>query len=271
MRKNKCLAGLLLGLTLVCSAMTVMAQTPDAAAPDAQAAPAKNMTLWDLIVVGGWAMWPLGACSFGLIMMVVINYRQLGKNKMMPPEVIAQLKTAAKAQDLQKLWTLANGTKSLFTNALATGLRRIDPDDPAASKPKMEDAIAEAVGREESQASYWINFLSLITAISPMVGLLGTVSGMIGAFQKIAGGGMGKPELLAGNIGEALITTAAGLIVAIPSMFFYFLFRNRLNHILQMAEDSFSTILEDLTGTGLTIEDEGAPVVEDAAPAGKTN
>jgi biopolymer transport protein ExbB len=59
-----------------------------------------------------------------------------------------------------------------------------------------------------------------------MIGLLGTVSGMIKAFQTIAAGGMGKPELLAGNIGEALITTAAGLIIAIPAMISYFIFKN---------------------------------------------
>jgi len=65
---------------------------------------------------------------------------------------------------------------------------------------------------------------------------------------------MGKPELLAGNIGEALITTAAGLIIAIPAMFFYFLFRNMLNRILQQAEEQYSVLLDDLTGTGLPIE-----------------
>ena len=176
----------------------------------------------------------------------------------MPPETVAQIRAAAKDRDLSKAWTLANGTQSLFTTALAAGLRRINPDNPEASKPRMEEAIVEAVSREESKASYWINYLSLITAISPMVGLLGTVSGMIGAFQKIAGGGMGKPELLAGNIGEALITTAAGLIVAIPSMFFYFLFRNKLNRILQSAEENYSRILEDITGTSLVVEEEEA-------------
>lgn len=264
MKNKKLWTGLLLSLIVVCFAVFAVAQEPAAAASGALA---KKMTLWDLIVVGGWAMWPLGACSFGLIMMVVINYRQLSKKNMMPEGVMAQLKVAAGNQDLQRLWTLANGTKSLFTNAFVAGLRRVDPDNPAASKPKMEEAIAEAVSREESQASYWINFLSLITAISPMIGLLGTVSGMIGAFQKIAGGGMGKPELLAGNIGEALITTAAGLIVAIPSLFFYFLFRNRLNRILQTAEEQFSSLLEDLTGTGLVVEEEPAPAADNAALA----
>ncbi len=128
----------------------------------------------------------------------------------------------------------------------------------------MEGAIAEAVGREEAQVGFWINFLSLFTGISPMIGLLGTVSGMIGAFQKIGIGGMGKPELLAGNIGEALITTATGLIIAIPAMFAYFIFRNNLSRIVRDAESEYSVIIDSLTGTGdLFAEAESSLPVED--------
>jgi hypothetical protein len=111
----------------------------------------------------------------------------------------------------------------------------------------MEEAIAETMGRQESQFTFWLNFLSLITAAAPMFGLLGTVSGMIGAFDKIGMGGMGKPELLAANIGEAMITTAAGLLVAIPAMFAYFLLRNFLNKLLVEAEDHLTTVVEDLS------------------------
>jgi len=239
-------------LVLACVLLLVMAVMVLAQEPGTDESAAQKMTLWDLIRTGGWAMWPLGLCSFGLIAIAVVNFRQVNQKKLMPPDVIAQLKVAAHEGDIKQLWDVARATPSLFTNALAAGVRHINLDDPVASKPTMEEAIAEAVNREEAQVSYWINFLSLITAISPMIGLLGTVSGMIGAFQKIAGGGMGKPELLAGNIGEALITTATGLIIAIPAMFFFFLFRNSLNRILQQAEQEFSVILDDLTGTGLS-------------------
>lgn len=82
----------------------------------------------------------------------------------------------------------------------------------------------------------WIQYLNVIATIAPMVGLLGTVSGMIGAFQTIATGGMGKPELLAGDIGEALITTATGLTIGIPAMVFFFVLRNRLDGRLEQLE-----------------------------------
>jgi biopolymer transport protein ExbB len=131
----------------------------------------------------------------------------------------------------------------------------------------MENAIAEAVGREEAQVGFWINFLSLITGVSPMIGLLGTVSGMIGAFQKIGMGGMGKPELLASNIGEALITTATGLCIAIPAMFAYFIFRNNLSRIVREAESEYSAILDALTGAGdFFASSQGATVI----PPGET-
>jgi biopolymer transport protein ExbB len=263
MRRNWILVAAALCALTLAAAVYAQAETP---APETAA---KKMTLWDLIVVGGWAMWPLGACSFGLIAMAALNFRQLNQKKLIPPATVAELRDAAAARDIGRLWQVATSTKSFFTDALAAGLRRIDPDNPAASKEKMEEAIGESVARQESQLGFWINILSLITAISPMLGLLGTVSGMIGAFQKIAGGGMGKPELLAGNIGEALITTAAGLIIAVPSMFFYFLFRNNLNRALQNAEEQFSIILDSVTGTGAEIVFEEAEPASPATPPGE--
>lgn len=226
----------------------------EAAAPPS-APPVRKMTLWDLIKTGGWAMWPLGLCSIGLISVVVLNFRQINRNRIMPPATLAQLRTACKDQNLELLINTAAASPCLFTNALLAGIRKFNPEDPVGSRPAVESGIAEAVAREESQVGFWINFLSLITAVAPMIGLLGTVSGMIGAFQKIAGGGMGKPELLAGNIGEALITTATGLIIAIPSMFFYFLFRNMLNRIIQQAEEQYSLMLDDLSGSSLIVEE----------------
>ena len=91
----------------------------------------------------------------------------------------------------------------------------------------MEKAMEAASVHEITAGLKPINYLSIIAQIAPMLGLLGTVSGMIKAFQKIGLGGMGKPELLASNIGEAMITTAAGLIIGIPAMFFYFYLKSR--------------------------------------------
>ena len=234
--------------------LAASAQNPPPPSPPADAAAAEpaaqKQTLWGIIKTGGWAMWPLGACSVGLITMIILNIRMVSRSNLIPASVVAPIRAAAQQRDVGQIYSLAQSKPCLFPNGLLTGLRKINPDDPAASKQEMENAIAESVGREEAQVGFWINFLSLITGVSPMIGLLGTVSGMIGAFQKIGMGGMGKPELLASNIGEALITTATGLCIAIPAMFAYFIFRNNLSRIIREAEGEYSAILDALTGAG---------------------
>ena len=80
-----------------------------------------------------------------------------------------------------------------------------------------------------------------------MIGLLGTVNGMISAFQTMSYGGMGRPELLAGDIGEALITTATGLVIGIPAMVFYFVLRNRLSNIMTITVQTITGLVDSFT------------------------
>ena len=221
---------------------------PAAPAAPAEAVPApKKKTLLDTYKIGGWAMHPLLLCSIGVVSISVLNFRGMNRKNLIPAEPLASIKSASELQDYVKVSEIASAHDSLVTTALASGMRLFDPNDPEGSKPKVEEAISESMGRQEAKHAFWLNFLQLITAVAPMLGLLGTVSGMIGAFDKIGMGGMGKPELLAANIGEAMITTAAGLIVAIPSMFAYFLFRNYLNKLLSEAEEHITVILDNLT------------------------
>ena len=91
-----------------------------------------------------------------------------------------------------------------------------------------------------------INYLSVIAVIAPMVGLLGTVSGMIKAFGNMASAGMGKPEVLADNISEALITTASGLIVGIPVMIIYFFFKNRYTGLISALNRMSGDLLQKM-------------------------
>lgn len=207
-----------------------------------------QVTLWHLIKSGGWAMFPLGACSLLVVTMIVLNFQRVNSAKMLPLDIVSQLKVAALERNVELLSNLSNSTDSMFTRTLAAGLKQLNPDDPAGSRSRMEAAIAETAGREESRYGFYVNFLSLMTSMAPMWGLLGTVSGMIGAFSKIGSGGMGKPEMLAKNIGEALVCTASGLLIAITAMGFYFLFRNLLNRTMKESESHFSDILDGLLG-----------------------
>ncbi len=246
MKLNKVWSVILLCVftVMVCA---VFAQEGGEAAAEAE----QKLSLYDLISQGGWAMIPLGLCSLLLVSMIIMNARQVSQKKLIPEEVVADIHASSKMQDFGAVWNKVNAVDCFFTRGLKAGLRHVNVDDVASSVPRMEEAIGEAVSREEAQISFWINFLSLIAGVAPMIGLLGTVSGMIGAFQQIASGGMGKPELLAGDIGEALITTATGLTIAIPAVFSYFLFRNMLGRVLARAEEEYSMVMDELAGTGI--------------------
>jgi biopolymer transport protein ExbB len=277
--RNRWTVAAAIALASASLALQALAQAPAPAAAPATAAAAEpplrvesNKTLWDLIRSGGWAMWPLGACSVLTLGLVILNFQRVNVRKMVPPTVIGQMRAAAGAGDLQQLWTLSTSRDCLFCRSLASGLRHVDPENPLGSRPKVEAAIAETAGQEESQYAFFVNFLALLTSMSPMWGLLGTVSGMIGAFSKIGAGGMGKPEMLARNIGEALVCTATGLLIAITAMGFYFFFRNMLNTAMKQAEKYFTELLDTLMGLGTTFaaapETAGAETAAAEAAAG---
>jgi biopolymer transport protein ExbB len=100
---------------------------------------------------------------------------------------------------------------------------------------------------EETRYMTWINYLNVFATIAPMIGLYGTVSGMITAFNQLKSG-QSEPSDLAGGIGEAMITTAGGLIVGIPAMFFFFFFRNKLMGIMAELQRNASFLIGVLSG-----------------------
>ncbi|MEX0322461.1 MAG: MotA/TolQ/ExbB proton channel family protein [Puniceicoccaceae bacterium] len=159
-----------------------------------------EITLFELLKQGGWAMYPLGTLSMALFALILFSWLQTSRGYF-------GFKPSR--------WTDVPVTEQIAGNG----------DNEAIPANLLEDKVFSV----EANTLRWIQYMNVIATIAPMVGLLGTVSGMIGAFQTIASGGMGKPELLAGDIGEALITTATGLTIGIPAMIFYFVLRNRLD------------------------------------------
>jgi biopolymer transport protein ExbB len=176
-------------------------------------------TLLDLLAQGGWAMYPLGLLSFGTLALSVMGWQ------MTRPKWFAVETANGMWQRCAAYWNARIGMAA--------------DDRPDLSTEAAADAFMDGVEREQATVAQAIHYLNVIAMISPMVGLLGTVSGMIGAFQTIATGGMGKPELLAGDIGEALVTTATGLIISIPAMLGYFVLKNRLQAGTQRLIDQF--------------------------------
>jgi biopolymer transport protein ExbB len=203
-------------------AAAALAQGTEAAvAPAAE----QSTTLMTLLRQGGLLMWPLGLLSVATIALGVYGFLLVRPARMMPENLVPPLQECMDRIEIDKAQTICDGQPSLLTNIFAAGLRRIS--DGVLDVSSMEKAMEEASIEETSAGLRTISYLSIIAQIAPMVGLLGTVSGMIKAFQKIGKGAMGKPEVLAGDIGEALITTAAGLLIGIPAMFLYFHLKGR--------------------------------------------
>ncbi len=185
----------------------------------------QKTTLWTLIRQGGWAMWPLGLMSMGMVYFIVQNFLGLREKVLLRPDLIPEFIQLMKDKKIVDAHSLCKENETLFTYVFAAGLERCS-EKREINFGKVKEAIEEASTEEITSYMKPIDYLSIIGATAPMLGLLGTVSGMIKAFQTIGSTGMGKPELLAGNIGEALVTTATGLVIAIPAMLFYYYFRN---------------------------------------------
>lgn len=220
MNKGKLVMMMVLLTAVVC---VVNAQTGGLGSAAGAAQP-PGKTLWDLWVVGGPVMWPIGLCSvvgIGLAIYCAIQYRLV---KMARLDVHVNLSNALDSLNLHEAHLICNNAPCMLTSILKAGLERVskgDEVDPAAFEKAMEEASVEEITEWQKPLGH----LSLDAQIAPMLGLLGTVTGMIGAFDKIGMGAMGSPEKLAGDIGEAMITTAAGLMVAIPCMFIYFFYK----------------------------------------------
>jgi len=208
----------------------------------------ETKSLWDMIMQGGWAMWPLGLCSLTMFYLIIHCWRETRKQNFIPTEALDEVSEKLQARRVAEASKRLAEHPTVLSRTLTTALKKARPDQNDANKEKIETALVESLEGEENAVGQWINYLNVVAAVSPMIGLLGTVSGMIGAFQTIAHGGMGRPELLAGDIGEALITTATGLVIGIPAMIAYFILRNRLNNIMLATTQTASLLIDYLAG-----------------------
>ena len=190
--------------------------------------PAKK-TLIDQYKTGGWAMYPLTLFSIAALGLVAYNFMTVRPELILQSESMVEIDTALKGLDIEKAKSICEASPAPTTNIIAAGLNRVNLQDydPA----PIKEAIEEASSEELAGPYILINYLSVIGSLAPMIGLLGTVSGMVKAFNVIETEGAGSAQALAGNISEALITTASGMIVGIPAMFFFFLFKNKYGKI----------------------------------------
>ncbi len=236
MKSQRTAALLILTCLLVIPAIA-FAQGAPAAPPQA-----KEMTIIEMIKVGGWTMWFLGICSVAVIALTIYNGIMVRTAKMLNPAVVAELTDRLTTLDIQGAMDICISKPCLVTNIVRAGLVRIENGEVRLDSIEkgMEEASIEEIGTNLVP----INYISAAAVTAPMFGLLGTVSGMISAFRAMAVGGMGRPELLADNISEALITTATGLIIGIPAMVSYLYFKNKFTSIIASLNRTLGNIFE---------------------------
>ncbi len=189
----------------------------------------QEKSLIDMYKAGGWAMYPLTLLSIGGFGLIVYNFMAVRPEPILNTAATVQIDEALASFNVEKAKTICQENPSPITNIIEAGMARVDVNnfDPE----QVREAIEESSSEELAGPFVLINYLSVVGSLSPMVGLLGTVSGMVKAFNVIEAEGAGSAQALAGNISEALITTATGMIVGIPAMFFFFFFKNRYGKI----------------------------------------
>lgn len=214
-------------------------------AQDEAVAEDKQHTILETILEGGpliIAIWlAIIATSVTMVTFIVQGLLTLRKEKLAPPPLIESLRQTVHSGNYQEAWEICNANKNYLANVLKAALTRI-----GRGKVAVEDAIVEHGLREATVLRTRNSYLSVIGVIAPMIGLLGTVIGMIGAFAVLGQSGISDPRALASRIGEVLIATASGLFIAIPAFIFYYVFRNMSQQCIVHADDVVSTLVQDI-------------------------
>ncbi len=187
----------------------------------------KEMSLFELIKKGGIVGFMIILLSFVAVALIIDYSLTIRRSKLAPPRDIAVLKKLIQDKKFIEINKLDQGKTSFLAHVVIAGLKEANLGYQTMIKA-MEDsseALSAGIARK-------IEHLNVIGNISPMMGLLGTVIGMLRCFNEISQAtGAIEPKQLAGGIFEALITTCMGLVVAIPSLYFYAIFRNRVDEI----------------------------------------
>ncbi len=207
----------------------------------------KEKTLLDTFHTGGPLMYPLLLCSIATLAVAAYCFININGNKMIPRAQVEAVGAFMSQRDAGGAYQLCHGQPNVFANTMAAALLKVNFERDLANKPSMEQAAGETLANEETKLNLWVNYLNVFATIGPMLGLLGTVTGMIASFDMLAAG-KSEPADLAGGIGEAMITTAGGLFVGIPAMFLFFYFRNALAIQIANIQKRVTFMLDVISG-----------------------
>lgn len=193
----------------------------------------------EIVKAGGWLMAPIILCAVLALGIIMERFWTLQQNKVIPEDLTARVWGWVKNGQLdhEKIQSLHQG--SPLGQILAVGLLNRDRD-----RTVMKESIEDTGRHVVHELERYLDTLGTVAAITPLLGLLGTVIGMVKVFTAITTHGVGNPAVLAGGIAEALITTAAGLTVAIPALIGYRYFRNHVDALVVGMEKEAITLVE---------------------------
>ena len=192
---------------------------------------------------GGWLMWPIVLCSVVATALVIERALTLRRARIMPRGLVARIWQLHRQGRLNAESIEQIRTGSPLGRMLAAGLVNRNH-----SREVMKEALTDAGRHVVADLERYLNALATIAAVSPLLGLLGTVVGMIKMFNVIMNAGVGNPALLAGGISTALLTTAGGLFVAIPTLLFHRYFEAKVDRLALEMEAQALRLVEVLKG-----------------------
>lgn len=199
--------------------------------------------MFEMVKAGGWLMVPILLCSIVAMAIVVERFWTLQKERIVPSQLVVQVWQWAKAGELDEDRIHQVRAGSPLGRVLAAGLA-----NRHAAREIMKEAIQDVGRHVVHELERYLNLLGTVAAITPLLGLLGTVIGMIKVFTVITVHGVGNPEVLAEGISQALITTAAGISVAIPSLLFYRHLQRKIDDLVITMEQEALKMVEVLLG-----------------------
>ena len=204
-----------------------------------------HLQMWEIVRAGGPVMWPIILCSVIAAAIVLERSWTLQEKRVLPPDLILRVRQIVEANQVTDKVIGALEQNSPLGRLLAVGL--INRHRP---REVMMERLQDSGRHVVHELERFLNTLGTIAAVSPLLGLLGTVLGIIRAFNAINAGGLGDPRILSGGIAEALITTAAGLSVAIPALIAYRYLRSRVDTLVVEMEKYAIALSDAVEGVG---------------------
>ena len=197
--------------------------------------------MWEMILAGRYMMVPIALASLVALTVLIERAFVLRRGRIIVPEIAEAVETLTASQDLKVAYAICERRPGPFANVVRAGLDQAGNDWTI-----IRDVLQETGRQEATRLTRRLGVLETVAAVSPLLGLLGTVLGMIRVFATISAAGLGNPETMSSGISEAMVTTAAGLIIGIPALVAYNWLSGRADLIIFDLEFYSSKVLDTL-------------------------